>query len=77
LIKKPWNPYIFRHTDLTNKTRYLIEAELEQHAGWRPGSKMRVRYQHLVGDEYNETILRRAGKLPPKDEEKGSWNWMC
>jgi len=70
LIKKPWNPYIFRHTDLTNKTRFLIEAELEQHAGWRPGSKMRVRYQHLVGNEYNETILRRAGKLPPKDEEK-------
>ena len=34
LIKKPWNHYIFRHKDLTNKTRYLIEAELEQHAGW-------------------------------------------
>src|SRR5215467_6355485 len=70
LIKKPWNPYIFRHTDLTNKTRFLIEAELEQHAGWRPGSKMRVRCQHLVGNEYNEAILRRAGKIPPKDEEK-------
>ena len=39
LLKKPWNPYIRRHSALTDKSKILREHVLRQHAGWSPGSK--------------------------------------
>ena len=33
LLKKPWNPYIFRHSALTAKSKILKESVLRQHAG--------------------------------------------
>lgn len=34
LLKKPWNPYIRRHSALTEKSKILKEHVLRQHAGW-------------------------------------------
>ena len=34
LLKKPWNPYIRRHSALTEKARILKEPILKMHAGW-------------------------------------------
>ena len=35
LLKKPWNPYIRRHSaHLTEKSTILKEHVLRQHAGW-------------------------------------------
>jgi integrase len=34
LLKKPWNPYIRRHSALTEKSTILKEHVLRQHAGW-------------------------------------------
>jgi integrase/recombinase XerD len=34
LLKKPWNPYIRRHSALTEKSKFLRESTLRQHAGW-------------------------------------------
>ena len=36
LLKKPWNPYIRRHSALTEKSQILREHVLRQHAGWSP-----------------------------------------
>ncbi|MGB6533819.1 MAG: site-specific integrase [Candidatus Nitrosopolaris sp.] len=69
LLKKPWNPYVFRHTGLTHKHKILKEAQLRLHAGWAPGSQMHQRYIHLAGNEANETLLQDAGILSPLHEK--------
>jgi integrase len=38
LLKKPWNPYIRRHSALTEKARILKEPLLKMHGGWSPKS---------------------------------------
>jgi hypothetical protein len=40
LLKKPWNPYIRRHSALTEKSAILKENILRQHAGWS-GARIR------------------------------------
>jgi hypothetical protein len=37
LLKKPWNPYVRRHSALTEKSTILKEHILRQHAGWSVG----------------------------------------
>ena len=34
LLKTPWNPYIRRHSALTQKSKFLKEHLIRQHAGW-------------------------------------------
>jgi integrase len=43
LLNKPWNPYIRRHSALTEKSRVLKEHVLRQHAGWSPRSQMHLK----------------------------------
>lgn len=38
LLKKPWNPYIRRHSALTERSTILKEHVLRQHAGWSGSS---------------------------------------
>lgn len=68
LLKKPWNPYIRRHSALTDKSKILREHVLRQHAGWSPGSNMHLKYLHYFGNESSESILEAYG-LKPKTEE--------
>jgi hypothetical protein len=68
LLKKPWNPYIRRHSALTEKSKILKESVLRQHAGWAPASRMQQKYVHYFGNESNESILDAYG-LKPKLEE--------
>jgi len=68
LLKKPWNPYLRRHSALTEKSKILKESTLRQHAGWTPNSNMHQRYVHYFGNESNESILEAYG-LKPKLEE--------
>jgi integrase len=46
LLKKPWNPYILRHSSLTEKSKILKEHILRQHAGWSGSSQMHLKYLH-------------------------------
>ena len=39
LLKKPWNPYIRRHSALTEKSIYIKGACVKTDAGWTPGSQ--------------------------------------
>ena len=68
LLKKPWNPYIRRHSALTEKSKILKESTLRQHAGWTSNSNMHQRYVHFFGNESNESILEAYG-LKPKLED--------
>jgi hypothetical protein len=73
LLKKPWNPYIRRHSALTDKSKILREHVLRQHAGWSPGSNMHLKYLHYFGNESSESILEAYG-LKPKTEETDRMN---
>lgn len=61
LLKKPWNPYIRRHSALTEKSKILKESVLRQHAGWSTTSRMQLKYLHYFGNESNESILEAYG----------------
>jgi hypothetical protein len=68
LLQKPWNPYIRRHSALTQKSTILKEHVLRQHAGWSVGSNMPQKYLHYFGDESNESLLEAYGIIP-KDQQ--------
>jgi hypothetical protein len=61
LLAKPFNPYIRRHSALTEKSTKLKSSTLEQHAGWVPGSTMQKRYVHYFGNESSVHILEVYG----------------
>ena len=61
ILKKPWNPYIRRHSALTEKSKFLKESVLRQHAGWSGNSEMHLKYVHFFGNESNEAILEAYG----------------
>jgi hypothetical protein len=68
LLKKPWNPYIRRHSALTEKSLILKENTLRQHAGWSARSQMHLKYIHYFGNESSEGILEAYGIIP-KDKQ--------
>jgi hypothetical protein len=61
LLRKPFNPYIRRHSALTEKSTKLKSSTLEQRAGWVPGSNMQKRYVHYFGNESSIDILEAYG----------------
>ena len=69
LLKKPWNPYIRRHSALTEKSLNPKMAHvLNQHAGWVQGSTMAQKYTHYFGDESSISILEAYGIIQ-KDKQ--------
>jgi integrase len=68
LLKKPWNPYIRRHSALTQKSTMLKEHVLRQHAGWSGRSQMHLKYLHYFGNESSESLLEAYGIIS-KDEQ--------
>src|SRR5215204_7578235 len=64
LLKKPWNPYIRRHSALTEKSAILKEHVLRQHAGWSGNSQMHLKYLHYFGNESSESLLEAYGIIP-------------
>jgi integrase len=69
LLKKPWNPYIRRHSALTEKSKILKEQILKSHAGWSPTSNVHLKYIHYFGNESTESILEAYG-LTNKNKEQ-------
>ena len=62
LLKKPWNPYIRRHSAITQKSLNPKMAHLlSQHAGWVQGSTMAQKYTHYFGNESSMSILEAYG----------------
>ena len=68
LLNKPWNPYIRRHSSLTEKSKILKEHTLRQFAGWTIGSNMPQKYLHYFGNEASESLLEAYGIIT-KDQK--------
>jgi integrase len=65
LLRKPFNPYIRRHSALTEKSlNPKIAHILNDHAGWKQGSRMREKYLHYFSNTSNESILEAYGIIP-------------
>jgi integrase len=61
LLSKPFNPYIRRHSALTEKSTKLKSSTLNQHAGWTANSNMAQKYIHYFGNESSESLLEAYG----------------
>ena len=61
LLAKPFNPYIRRHTGLTEKSTKLKASTLKQYAGWSINSGMAEKYIHYFGNESCESLLEAYG----------------
>ena len=61
LLAKPFNPYIRRHSALTEKSVKLKYKTLNQHAGWSMNSNMAQKYIHYFGNESSESLLEAYG----------------
>jgi hypothetical protein len=70
LLAKPWNPYIRRHTSLTEKAKLVNEYTLRLHAGWSKTSKMVEIYTHELGGESSAMLLSAYGILPQASDSK-------
>ena len=71
LLKKPWNPYLRRHTALTEKSKnkHINEHQLRQHAGWSPLSQMHLKYIHYFGNESSDSLLEAYGVVTGEQEQ--------
>jgi len=71
LLKKPWNPYIRRHSGLTEKSKLkqLNEYQLRQYAGWSARSQMHLKYIHYFGNEASESLLEAYGIVAVDKEQ--------
>lgn len=67
MLQKPWNPYIRRHTALTDKAKRVNEYNLRQHAGWTKTSSMVNVYIHDLGGESSKELLTAYGIIPRDD----------
>lgn len=61
LLAKPFNPYVRRHSALTEKSIKLKSNILNQHAGWSMRSNMAQKYIHYFGNESSESLLEAYG----------------
>jgi hypothetical protein len=60
MLTKPWNLYVYRHSALTEKSQFLTESTLRDHARWTMTSKMPSVYVHYFGTESAKKILFRC-----------------
>lgn len=68
LLTKPWNVYILRHSALTEKSQFLSDSALKDHAGWSMSSKMPQVYVHLRG-ESSKLLLEQRGIMKKQDQQ--------
>ena len=69
LLKKRWNPYVHRHSAITEKSAIISsDQKLRQFAGWTPRSSMHYKYVHFSGGESSKDLLRAKGIL--KDDKQ-------
>jgi integrase/recombinase XerD len=66
LLKKPWNPYIQRHTTATEISKALKDSVLiDQYMGWSHAGNTRQKYQHYYNDDSFDAMLTVMDGLAP------------
>ncbi len=80
-ITKTFNPQFWRKSALTEMAHALSDSELEEYAGWAPGSKQKKRYIHVRDSQKTDAkiIRARGGKIELKEEKSsiGTPNIIC
>jgi integrase len=72
LLKKPWNPYIRRHTAATEISKALNDSVLiDQYMGWSHAGNTRQKYQHYYNDDSFDAMLTMMDGLKPLAPAKG------
>lgn len=61
LLAKPFNPYIRRHSAISEKSKTLKLHTLTQHCGWTFNSMMPQKYIHYFANESSESLLEAYG----------------
>ncbi len=71
LNKRYWNPYVLRHSKLTEYATSVSDQVLKNYAGWTADSAMTARYIHLSGKDVTPAILAHhgLGKIENKPQE--------
>jgi integrase len=64
LLKKPWNPNVFRHTTATEFAGILSDADAKQWFGWTDNSDMPSNYRNYYGDEASKRLMISFGLEP-------------
>lgn len=64
LLKKPWNPYVRRHTAATEISKILKDSVLiDQYMGWSHAGNTRQKYQHYMADDAFDAMITLADGL--------------
>jgi integrase/recombinase XerD len=72
LLKKPWNPYIRRHTAATEISKTLKDPVLiDQYMGWSHRGNTRQKYQHSYNDDSFDAMLTVMDGLKPVSSTMG------
>ena len=72
MLTKPWNPCIFRHSALIEKSQIMKEHILRNYAGWTMSSKIPQIYLHYFGNESVNSLLEARGVIKKEDKSKDS-----
>jgi hypothetical protein len=72
LLKKPWNPYVRRHTAATEISKSLKDSVLiDQYMGWSHSGNTRQKYQHYYADDSFDAMLTvMDGLIPAQLKQK-------
>lgn len=66
LIRKPWNPYIRRHSAATEISKVLKDSVLiDQYMGWSHAGNTRQKYQHYYNDDSFDAMLTMMDGFAP------------
>jgi hypothetical protein len=64
LLQKKWNPYVRRHTTVTEMHKTVKDPEiLNQYFGWSPNSNMLKKYTHYYADDAFDIVLTEMDGL--------------
>lgn len=69
LLKKPWNPNVFRHTTATEYSGILSDADAKQWFGWADDSDMPSNYRNYYGDEASNRLMESFGLAPVRNQK--------
>jgi integrase/recombinase XerD len=72
LLKKPWNPYVRRHTAATEISNGLKDPVLvDDYMGWSHKGNTRQKYQHYYTDDaFDAMLMTMNGLVLPSSVEK-------
>jgi integrase/recombinase XerD len=72
LLRKPWNPYIRRHSAATEISKALKDSVLiDQYMGWSHAGNTRQKYQHYYNDDSFDAMLTMMDGLKPSGPSAG------